>query len=154
MSVPCYGTVAELAPPSLSTAVPLDTSGGAGVGSGRFNGSPERPEEVSRMRAPGDAGADQEKLSVRSLIKATVYSGPHSPGESPRRGGGPPLSVGIAGRAETLRRPLQGRGPSPRTKRRERPCSQHFAPLSNEGSPSPKRPTGPPHVLQNVWASC
>ena len=38
----------------MAAAGPLDSAGGAGVGSGRFNGSPERPEEVSRMRAPGD----------------------------------------------------------------------------------------------------
>ena len=37
-------------------------------------------------------------------------------GESPRRGGGPPLSVGSVGRAERLLPALQARGPSPRTK--------------------------------------
>ncbi len=37
-------------------------------------------------------------------------------GESPRRGGGPPLSEGSVGRAERLLPELQARGPSPRTK--------------------------------------
>ena len=41
---------------------------------------------------------------------APAHRGPHSPGESPRRGGGPPLSVGCAGRAEDLRYPCKGEG--------------------------------------------
>ncbi len=47
------------------------------------------------------------------------------------RGGGPPLSVGPAGRAERLLTFLQGRGPSPRTERCGRRCHLFPAPLSN-----------------------
>ncbi len=67
--------------------------------------------------------------SIDDSSPRTAQSG----GESPRRGGGPPLSVGPAGRAENLPRALQGRGPSPRTKRRERTRNPNFAPLSIVG---------------------
>ena len=43
---------------------------------------------------------------MRCVKWATVPPGPHSPGESPRRGGGPPISEGSVGRAEPLRRVL------------------------------------------------
>ena len=46
------------------------------------------------------------------------------------RGGGPPLSVGPAGRAERLLPLLQAGGPSPRTKRGGRRCHPFPAPLS------------------------
>jgi hypothetical protein len=45
-------------------------------------------------------------VTVRCAKYATIPPGPHSPGESPRRGGGPPLSVGSVGRAEPLPRVL------------------------------------------------
>jgi hypothetical protein len=55
-------------------------------------------------------------FTVRSETYTTAQIQPHSPGESPRRGGGPPLSVGSVGRAERLLLGSQARGPSPRTK--------------------------------------
>ena len=100
-----------------------------------------------RLHVPADRGGSYPfkvtncDLTVRCARKATVYLGPHSPGESPRRGGGPPLSEGSAGRAEALRCALQVRGPSPRTKRRERTCSQLSAPLSKgRARPAPEIP--------------
>jgi hypothetical protein len=64
---------------------------------------------------PGGSRTQNSRLTVRCAKWATVRRGPHNPGESPRRGGGPPLSVGYpsrvprdgcVGRAEPLPRVL------------------------------------------------
>ena len=74
--------------------------------------------------------------TVRSVIMSTLPPGPHSPGESPTRGGGPPLSVGARGEGRTLAfRPVQGRGPSPRTEQCGRSCSHVSALRSMYGVP-------------------
>ena len=55
-------------------------------------------------------------ITVPCEIQATLEKERHSPRGEFERGGGPPLSVGPAGRAPRLPWPLQAREPSPRTK--------------------------------------
>jgi len=57
-------------------------------------------EEIKRFRE--EVREEFKEVTVRCVKQATVPPGPHSPGESPRRGGGPPLSVGSVGRAKPL----------------------------------------------------
>ena len=67
-------------------------------------------EEATRLRSQIVTSLCGPKLKRQPRSNRTVR------GESPRRGGGPPLSVGSVGRAERLLPGLQARGPSPRTK--------------------------------------
>ena len=77
-------------------------------------GGPAVPVLLPPAEVPGEPGRRGAlcgpKLERQPRSNRTVR------GESPRRGGGPPLSVGSVGRAERLLPGLQARGPSPRTK--------------------------------------
>ncbi len=90
--------------------------------------------EAGQPMAGDWKGWEVARDTVRSMNEATLEPRPHSPGESPRRGGGPPLSVGPVGSAERLLTVLQVPWPSPRTKRCGRRCHLFPAPLSIWGS--------------------
>ena len=60
--------------------------------------------DVTRLNTFGSVPSSV--LTARCVKLATAPPAPQSPGESPRRAGGPPLSVGSVGRAEPLPRVL------------------------------------------------
>ena len=102
-----------------------------------------RPRRPLRRGTPGPRAASVHRYcAVHNKLRLQSTPEPHGPGESPRRGGGPPLSVGYprrrrgcAEKAERLAAPLQARGPSPRTKRSGRICSPTSGQLSKHGVP-------------------
>jgi len=78
---------------------------------------PGSSRRLLAMAMDGDLGEDTRvHLLCGPKLKRQPRSNRTVRGESPRRGGGPPLSVGSVGRAERLLPGLQARGPSPRTK--------------------------------------